>query len=153
MKGFKQYLEERKQVGIVYHFTDTEYAVKILKSMALFSRRREYISLTRNSNLKLQTGPMWGEVRFTIDGTKLSDHHKIQPFNDNMPRKAEEWEEAIQVPSNTEVDIMKALISVDIHEDEMHAAADPKDIKKLKAALKKRKIAHSYVKNFKPFKR
>ena len=87
-------LEEAKQVGIVYHFVRTTYVLnKVLTENILKSGRdimfdgKKYpqISLTRDYELRDSitfVGDLWGEVRLTIDGNKLSNRYKIIPFVD-----------------------------------------------------------------------
>ena len=87
MKSFKDYLDEAKQVGIVYHFTKFENLENILKSGAINSRYG-FISTTRNYNLPndlnqkdfdLSISRGYG-VRFTLDGNKLSSRYKVSPI-------------------------------------------------------------------------
>jgi hypothetical protein len=92
---------EAKQAGTLYHFTSTDNAVEIadgnfLKTSSGKTKRNrarggnkvqriKTISLTRNKNfnnsgMASTIGGM--EICFVIDGNKLSNHYKINPFHD-----------------------------------------------------------------------
>jgi hypothetical protein len=91
---FKEYLEEWKQIGVVYHFT-TEYHIEKMVDSELLSKYgldkfemisyNGVISLTRNP--RLAENPL-GDiskrngfyVRINIDGSKLSNKYKIRPL-------------------------------------------------------------------------
>lgn len=91
MIKLKDILNEAKQIGNLYHFTffqEGNTLFKILKSGVLkpSSARMEkngYISFTRNKSLgNLQ---FYKPVRITIDGDKLSNKYKIQPYSQLKP--------------------------------------------------------------------
>jgi hypothetical protein len=74
-------IKEGKQVGTLYHFTDIDSATGIVETnmiLSLLSRKdnRDFgISFTRNKNFN------WAQVAIVIDGDKLSNNYKIEPFN------------------------------------------------------------------------
>lgn len=82
-------LKEAKQVGILYHFT-SDYGMKgILKSNILkaseevYTRKLLYfVSFTRNKNFHKRKNlyNVKADYRITIDGNKLSEKYKIQPW-------------------------------------------------------------------------
>lgn len=77
-------LNEYKQVGMLYHYTSLEFLLSILNDneMKSFNRVKNkfVISFTRDKNwyYRYKTGP----VRITINGNKLSNNYKIQPYHD-----------------------------------------------------------------------
>jgi hypothetical protein len=95
-------LTEGKQVGTLYHWTDTMSSYKIINNNFLkgyltdtFSSQPG-ISFTRNKNFlstkpKLRNKP---EICFVIDGDKLSNIYKIQPYQDPKIKK-DEMEEKV----------------------------------------------------------
>jgi len=95
-------LNEGKQVGLLYHWTDFMGSMNIISQDFLKGyltdtfREQPAISFTRNKNFykgknKLATKP---EICFVIDGDKLSNHYKIQPFQDPKVKK-DEMEEKV----------------------------------------------------------
>jgi hypothetical protein len=99
-------LYEAKQKGILYHFTriinflniiNDNYVLKsssITGIEGLGQYTSDSISLTRN--FILNTGVSKLSVRFDINGDKLSNKYKIEPFLDNeIPRYAQENEEIV----------------------------------------------------------
>ena len=82
-------INEGKQVGIIYHYTDKKGLDGILKSNLIktseeyyLGHRLHYVSFTRNKNFH-KKGSSFGvkiEYRVTIDGNKLSNRYKINPF-------------------------------------------------------------------------
>jgi len=95
-------LNEAKQVGPLYHWTDLMGSLNIisqnfLKGYLTDTFKQPAISFTRDKNFykgknKLATKP---EICFVIDGDKLSNHYKIQPFQDPKIKKDEMEEKAI----------------------------------------------------------
>ena len=70
-------LAESKQVGVLYHFTNEVIIKEIVKSNVL-QTSNGYVSLTRNYNLD------FGNIRITLNGDKLSNRYKIEPFYDGV---------------------------------------------------------------------
>jgi hypothetical protein len=93
-------LKEAKQVGSLYHFTRTGELIEILKSNILRAsdmwttndNLKPFNAFTRNKN-GWDVGGFSTDVRITIDGDKLSDKYKIQPFN--MDYGVDEMEERV----------------------------------------------------------
>lgn len=95
-------LNEGKQVGSLYHWTDFIGSLNIisqnfLKGYITDTFKQPAISFTRDKNFykgknKLATKP---EICFVIDGDKLSNHYKIQPFQDPTVKKDEMEEKVI----------------------------------------------------------
>ena len=90
-------LEEGKQVGIIYHYTTFDNGLKILQSNQLKSAEAAdstktnpifAISFTRdkrfhnnhNVGFDVSSFGQKPQVRFTVDGNKLSNKYKIQPY-------------------------------------------------------------------------
>ena len=95
-------LNEGKQVGLLYHWTDLVGSLNIISQDFLKGyltdtfKEQPAISFTRDKNFykgknKLATKP---EICFVIDGDKLSNHYKIQPFQDPKIKK-DEMEEKV----------------------------------------------------------
>ena len=84
-------LKEGKQVGILYHYTSYEACIKILQSNKIKSTETENstidksqysISFTRDKNFHKSfrsTGNL-PSCRLVIDGDKLSNKYKINPY-------------------------------------------------------------------------
>ena len=93
-------LNEAKQVGVLYHFTRTGELISILKDNILKASDtwattddfRPFNAFTRNKN-GWDVGGFPTDVRITIDGNKLSNKYKIQPFN--MGFGVDEMEERV----------------------------------------------------------
>ena len=75
-------LLEAKQVGILYHYTSIENAIQICHDDELRPGEFEGVSFTRNKDFhKVQREEIATGVQFVIDGDKLSENYKVQPFN------------------------------------------------------------------------
>jgi hypothetical protein len=70
-------IQEAKQVGIVYHYTNYENLLNILQDDMLMIGNHNYISLTRNK----KNNKNGLQVQIVIDGNKLSNNYKIEPFD------------------------------------------------------------------------
>ena len=92
VKLVKRYVTESKQVGKLYHFCALEDVAKYiaptdtLSPSGLFWNRRtrntNTVSFSRNPNLRLNTLRSYDiTVRFTVDGDKLSNNHKVMPYS------------------------------------------------------------------------
>jgi hypothetical protein len=82
-------INEAKQVGTIYHYTDKKGLAGILKSNSIKTHKESYrgaelnyISFTRNKNFhkKGMKFSVKTEYRIAIDGNKLSNNYKIKPF-------------------------------------------------------------------------
>jgi len=92
VKLVKRYIKEAKQVGLLYHFCALKDVSKYiaptdtLSPSGLFWNRRtrntDTVSFSRNPNLRLNTLRSYDiTVRFTVDGDKLSNNHKVMPYS------------------------------------------------------------------------
>lgn len=95
-------ITEGKQVGSLYHWTDIYNSYNIINDNFLKGyltdtfKSQPAISFTRNKNF-LQTKPKLRnrpEICFVVDGDKLSNKYKIQPFQDSKIKK-DEMEEKV----------------------------------------------------------
>jgi len=102
MIKFIDILNESKQVGPLYHWTDIYNSYNIINDNFLKGyltdtfKTQPAISFTRNKNF-LQTRPKLRnkpEICFVVDGDKLSNSYKIQPFQDPKIKK-DEMEEKV----------------------------------------------------------
>lgn len=85
---------EGKQVGPLYHYTRTESLINILKRDTLNSSKRgsrhkdrqnepNYISFSRTSNKSQFDIADSADCVIIIDGNKLSNRYKIEPYHDS----------------------------------------------------------------------
>ncbi len=84
MIEIKSFIMERKQVGIIYHFTSFDGFVGMLagNKLILKSIFYDYISFTRDYDLVTRSGEFESaEVRIAVYGDLLSDKYHIEPFN------------------------------------------------------------------------
>lgn len=78
--------EMAKQVGDIYHFTNHKAAENIIDSGHIKSQYN-HISATRNYNLPMDSDnnsdvaySKGFNTRITLDGNKISEHHKVKPL-------------------------------------------------------------------------
>jgi hypothetical protein len=131
-------LNESKQVGVIYHYTTFENGLKILQSNELKGGAAEdstnanpvfAISFTRdkrfhnnhNVGFDVSSFGQRPQVRFTVDGNKLSNRYKIQPYaqiggSGRFEKQREEFEAEERVVSNKpfSIPILSYIESVDI---------------------------------------
>ena len=127
VKNFKQFINEQKNVGLLYHFTNTNSLNKILeedKMNGSFMYEENDVELygvstTRNKNLNYDKNK--NNIRITLNGDKLSNNYKIKPrdywnreYNvpDN-PQTIDEDEEVILTPKGYITNIKNYIISID----------------------------------------
>ena len=70
-------LLEAKQVGILYHTTTSSGLASILKSNKIWTNWIQGVSFTRDKNYWYGDYP----AQLVLDGDKLSENHKVYPFN------------------------------------------------------------------------
>jgi hypothetical protein len=91
-------LNEGKQIGTLYHFTDVDALLDILKSNKMMAFPRSgmgddrnfyYISFTRNKNMFLNKPKLYAdiEVALVLDGDMLSNKYKFEPFSSSETSK------------------------------------------------------------------
>jgi len=87
--NFQDVLNEAKQVGDLYHFTDIQSLENILKKNLMSTGVRGFISFTRSKHGVISkigrskntfVNP-YGTFRISIDGNKMSNNNKIKPFS------------------------------------------------------------------------
>ena len=135
-KGIKEeQLDESKQVGTIYHYTTFEAGLKILQSNQLKSGEAAdstktnpvfAISFTRDK--RFHDNHVVGfeessfgntpQVRFTIDGDKLSNRFSVQPYSQggvfDKGKKSFEAEERVISNKPFTIPLSDYLISVDV---------------------------------------
>lgn len=132
IKRFKEYLAEGKQVGTIYHFTNPEALMWILVQDELESGSHPFISFTRDWNLKnpytygtslsgkslgtKKNAPNWSNVRLVIDGDKLSNNNKVEPYSDVIQgfSRKNQGESEERVKSKYIKNISKFIKQIDI---------------------------------------
>lgn len=116
-------LNEGKQIGTLYHFTDVDALLNILKSNKMMAFPRKgmgddskfyYISFTRNKNMFINKPLLYAdiEVALVLDGDALSNNYKFEPFSSSETSK-NEYEERIKIPatsSNKDIDDIKKYL-------------------------------------------
>jgi len=128
-------LKEAKQVGTIYHYTTFEAGLKILKSNQLKSSEAAdgtndnpvfAVSFTRDKRFHdnhwvgFEQSAVGNkpQVRFTIDGDKLSNNFKVQPYSQGgafaKNRKGFEAEERVASNKQFTIPLLPYLKSVDI---------------------------------------
>jgi hypothetical protein len=88
-KALYENLQEGKQVGDLYHFTDINSLYSMIKDNKKIEldndfssfASKEYFSFTRNPKLNT-LGEEKTHVRIKLDGDKLSNKYKITPYSD-----------------------------------------------------------------------
>jgi len=137
-------LKEAKQVGIIYHYTTFEAGLKILQSNQLKSGEAAdstkskpvfAISFTRDKRFHDNhvvdfTSSSFGrtpQLRFTIDGNKLSNKFKVQPYSQggvfDKGKKSFEAEERVISDKTFTIPLFDYLISIDV----LFEYKEPKD--------------------------
>ena len=136
MIKLKDILFEAKQVGIIYHYTTFESGLKVLKSNQLKSDHTAEstnakpvfgISFTRDKRFNIAsravdfTNSSFGktpQLRFTIDGNKLSNKFKVQPYSQggrfDKGKKDFEAEERVTSDKLFTLPLSNYLISIDL---------------------------------------
>jgi hypothetical protein len=135
MIRLKDLINEAKQVGIIYHYTTFNSGLKILQSNQLKSGEAAdstnakpvfAISFTRDK--RFHDNHVVGfeessfgnkpQLRFTIDGNKLSNRYSIQPYSQqgafSKDRKGFEAEERVISDKIFTIPLSDYLISVDL---------------------------------------
>ena len=136
MIKLKDILKEAKQVGIIYHYTTFKSGLKVLELNQLKSDHTAEstnakpvfgISFTRdkrfnNANRAVDfTNSSFGrtpQLRFTIDGNKLSNKFKVQPYSQggrfDKGKKDFESEERVTSDKLFTIPLSNYLISIDL---------------------------------------
>jgi len=136
MIKLKDILKEAKQVGIIYHYTTFESGLKVLKSNQLKSDHTAEstnakpvfgISFTRDKRFNIAnravdfTNSSFGrtpQLRFTIDGNRLSNKFKVQPYSQggrfDKGKKDFESEERVTSDKLFTIPLSNYLISIDL---------------------------------------
>lgn len=86
VKTYESFLNEAKSVGTLYHYTTILSLLKILNDNFLGDRslgKYARVSLTRDKNFHKRTNIIPAECCIVIDGDKLSNNHKITPYQWN----------------------------------------------------------------------
>jgi len=87
-----QLLNERKHVGIVYHFTSFEALPRILQQDLIWGKDR--LSTTRDKLFHIDPRRKIGSdmsIRIALDGDKMSDVYKSEPINAGHSMPGSDW--------------------------------------------------------------
>jgi hypothetical protein len=142
MTKFNDFFNEAKNVGFIYHFTTLDNAIKILSGTKTsdavipaltFISGNKTVSCTRNACLSVdyENSPdvrvdHGYVVRFTIDGTKLSNKYKIKPikgltdnssdvFGKDKERITGDESEEVILGKNFTFDLKDAVVRIDVY--------------------------------------
>lgn len=175
MKLFEiaQSIDERKNVGTIYHFTSYRGMVSILNDGLKLENKfgdkddkdNNYISFTRDRQMVSDT--VFRQVRITVDGTILSDRYQIRPYADShagygRTTQDEKEERALVKKRDGFVDISGSVLRIDIKdiseytnydddEDGWESVQEPpsyQEYKKLLDILSKTQIPYKIVRNY-----
>jgi len=92
-------IKEGKQIGNLYHILGINSLLYIIKNNKLKGLNYPYISTTRNKMFNdYLGGEVWKLFKLELDGDKLSNKYKIEPYSfENLQgRKFSEYEEVIK---------------------------------------------------------
>lgn len=125
MKLFEiaQEIDERKNIGNLYHFTTYEGMFGILsdglklqnKHGTITDKGNEFISFTRDMRMESDSIP--SQVRIKIDGTILSDRYQVKPYADiksgyGRTTQDEKEERALVKKKDGYVDISGCILQI-----------------------------------------
>jgi len=132
----KDILKEAKQVGIIYHYTTFESGLKVLKSNQLksdhtaestnakpvfgisFTRDKRFNTANRAVDFTNSSFGKTPQLRFTIDGNRLSNKFKVQPYSQGgrFDKGKKDFESEERVTSNKlfTITLSNYLISIDL---------------------------------------
>lgn len=136
MKTFKEFMQEAKQVGVIYYFctmhslklivqTDPEnFYVKSYNNNLSTTRNFRLPLTNKDSDISVNKGHV---VRIQIDGNKLSNKHKISPLRglsnndtsvfgdkDRVPLNWEENEEVIFNITSNGINLKDHIIKAEV---------------------------------------
>jgi len=136
MIKLKDILKEAKQVGIIYHYTTFESGLKVLKSNQLksdhtaestnakpvfgisFTRDKRFNTANRAVDFTNSSFGKTPQLRFTIDGNRLSNKFKVQPYSQGgrFDKGKKDFESEERVTSNKlfTITLSNYLISIDL---------------------------------------
>jgi len=136
MIKLKDILKEAKQVGIIYHYTTFESGLKVLKSNQLksdhtaestnakpvfgisFTRDKRFNTANRAVDFTNSSFGKTPQLRFTIDGNRLSNKFKVQPYSQGgrFDKGKKDFESEERVTSNKlfTIPLSNYLISIDL---------------------------------------
>ena len=76
---FETFLNEKKSVGMIYHFTEPKNLIKILKEDRMHSGHG-HISFSRNFDLKSWYEDYGAVCRIAFNGSDMSNKFKLDPY-------------------------------------------------------------------------
>jgi len=135
MIKLKNILKEAKQVGIIYHYTTFKNGLKILQSNELkgseaadSTNAKPVFAISFTRDKRFHDNHVVGfeessfgntpQLRFTIDGDKLSNRFSVQPYSQggafSKDRKGFEAEERVISDKIVTIPLFDYLISIDV---------------------------------------
>lgn len=161
-------LNEGKQVGTLYHWTDFESLYHIINSNLLISNEttddeskrtkseKKCISFTRSKNKSQFLIAQEGQCALIIDGDKLSNNYKINPHHDINPHfygndefDEEQYDEMEERVCGKDIKNLSNYIIKVIFDEESIEGSDQnkKEFKKALNIVKKKNIPFEIIKN------
>lgn len=114
-------LVERKQVGLLYHFTKVENLGGIIASGLRPSYNSKYgdtVSFTRSKRMSTDIDYMGlNVVRLTIDGDALSSNNRLVAYSDNNMDE-DEMETVLIAKNSNPVDVNRFIKAIDVLRDD-----------------------------------
>ena len=129
-----QPINERKQVGNLYHFTSYTNLIEIINSGFVLTTKHKdiqpYVSFTRNKSM--YSDSVSTQTRLTIDGDKLTDRYKLSPHADakagygrTSVDESEERVSLLRYPKG--VDVSKSLVEITVRKININLDYDDPD--------------------------
>lgn len=137
ISSLDEFINEGKQIGFLYHYTYLIHAIQIIdENVMKMGELHQSISFTRDKNFHKRSFIFRKEgrdVRIVIDGDKLSQKYKVQPYNyfsgwgnnSKLTAKAggvgeDQSEETVLSDIH---DIKKYIISIDLPSPDMYSGS------------------------------
>lgn len=136
---YKELINESKQIGLLYHILNFNKLIFVANNNILQGRDFYKLSFTRNKMLNYYVGEGAATFcKFEIDGNKLSNKYKIEPFqyqtHNGKPLK--EFEETVDGPIKNFFNYVNKLIFIKERiNDMMFIEKESKNKSKLSDAL------------------
>jgi hypothetical protein len=127
IKSVMGVINESKQIGILYHYTDMEAMIMIISGNKLMGHKKSEnkyaISFTRNKNFKSQVRDLGKNLncRLSVDGNRLSEKFRIVPYASGEYRHplTQEQEERLIMKKKFLENIDEYILAYDFYLDEI----------------------------------
>ena len=145
-------LTEAKQIGPLYHYTSLQQAIKIMNAGELKGNEARKdatgfyrISFTRNPNYHKTVGlmPTTGDIRFTLDGDKISNNYKMRPIKGGLASydaTRQYNDESEEIVLANQFPLYHFLQRVDINTDQVGRGSDELHVSAVNTMAKKQNV-------------